>query len=193
MLGKAAIRVCEKPCINDEASSTSSVYSCSVPAISTTKSNENFTTQDEGNLIGETIIYSGVTEAMAKMTIDGSILPSIQGSQASCFVGIQFPTGYVGVVNEISFFLDQFSKLDIHDRLFIEGSSDNFVDNIELLVAVSEEVHEGWNYYDLTELDFTAKYQYFRLRSDAGSNGCDGIGEIHYIGYETINNDKLPV
>ena len=56
---------------------------------------------------------------------------------------------------------------------------------------MSEEVHEGWNYYDLTDLPKN-DYQYFRLRSEASGNGCDDIGEIHYMGYEVIddNNDS---
>ena len=108
MLGNAAIRVCEKSCNNIEASSTSSVFSCSVPAISTTKSNSEFTIQEESNLTGESLIYSGMSEDAAKRTIDGSILPSIADCEVGCYVGIQMPTGYVGVVNEISFFLDVF-------------------------------------------------------------------------------------
>ena len=191
-LGKAAIRVCEKPCENIVASSTSSVFSCSVPAISTTRSNSEFTIQEESNLTGERVIYSAMTEDAAKRTLDGAILPTIADSEADCYVGIQMPTGYVGVVNEISFFLDEFDTGNIYDRLFIEASSDNFVDvdAIALLVAVSEEAHEGWNYYDLTGLETPARYQYYRLRSDVQGGGCDPIGEIHYIGYEVIDDEN---
>jgi hypothetical protein len=88
---------------------------------------------------------------MAKRSIDGAILPSIQDSSEGCFVGIQFPTGYVGAINEISFFLDEFSRETIVDHLFIEASTDNFVSSVVGLVSVSEEAHEGWNYYDLQE------------------------------------------
>jgi hypothetical protein len=157
------------------------------------KSNQYFTTQEEGYLNGETLIFSGITEEMAKRTLDGTILPTIRDSQATCYVGIQFPTGYVGVINEISFFLDVFDTENVYDHLFIEGSRDNFNNSVEQLVAVSKEAHEGWNYYDLSDLDSPARYQYYRLRSDADSKGCDDIGEIHYIGYEVINNDKLPI
>ena len=54
-------------------------------------------------------------------------------------------------MNEISFFLDEFIQTNLVDHLFIEASNDNF-NTVELLVAVSEEVHEGWNYYDLSDL-----------------------------------------
>ena len=94
----------------------------------------------------------------------------------------------MGAVNEISFFLDAFDVNTIYDHLFIEASSDNFDTSIELLVEVSEEVHEGWNYYSVEDLD--PKYQYYRLRSDSASYGCDAIGEIHYFGFEVINDDN---
>lgn len=128
---------------------------------------------------------------MAKRTIDDDILPSIGGSSANCFAGIQFATGYVGIVNEISFFLDEFEADIVIDHLLIQASSDNFVSSVETLATVSEEVHEGWNYYDLTEggTKDPAKYRYYRLSSDV-FKGCNSIGEIHYIGYEVIDDEQ---
>jgi len=57
-----------------------------------------------------------------------------------------------------------------------------------LLVEVSDEVHEGWNYYDLSDIDHS--YQYFRIRSNATNDGCNSIGEIHYMGFEVIDDDS---
>jgi hypothetical protein len=92
-----------------------------------------------------------MTESMAQRSVDGEILPSIQGSSEGCFVGIQFPTGYVGAINEVSFFLDEFSRDTIVDHLFIEASTDNFISSVVGLVSVSEEAHEGWNSYEMKE------------------------------------------
>ena len=72
----------------DTASSTASVFACKTPSISTSRSNSDFTIQEESNLTGEDILYSGMTEAMAKLSIDGSILPSISSSDNICHVGI---------------------------------------------------------------------------------------------------------
>ena len=75
------------------------------------------------------------------------------------------------------------------NNTFIEASTDNFVSSTVELVHVSEELHEGWNYYDLTEYtsdSSTAKYQYYRMRSNATEKGCDAIGEIHFFGHEVI-------
>ena len=47
-----------------------------------------------------------MTEAMAKRAFDGAILPSVQSTTENCFIGVQFPAGYIGIVNELSFFLD---------------------------------------------------------------------------------------
>ena len=131
-----------------------------------------------------------MTESMAQRTIDGEILPSIHDSSAGCFVGIQFPTGYVGAVNEVSFFLDEFNRETIVDHLFIEASTDNFVSSVVGLDAVSEEAHEGWNYYDLTVNGQPAKYQYYRIRSDASDKGCNDIGEINFFGFEVIEDQN---
>ena len=86
--------------------------------------------------------------------------------------------------------MDEYDTTIIVDHLKIEASSDNFVSSIETLVTVGEEVHEGWNYYDLTESGTKdpSKYQYYRLISDSPSKGFDNIGEINYIGYEVIDN-----
>ena len=109
-LGNKQIRVCEKQCVAKAADSTGSVYSCSTPPISTTQSNSQFFIQDESNLKGERLIYSGMTAANATLITDGAILPSIQGSTADCYVGIQMPTDYIGVLGEVSFFLDEFDR-----------------------------------------------------------------------------------
>jgi hypothetical protein len=127
---------------------------------------------------------------MAARTTDGGILPSIEHSESGCYVGIEFPAGHVGVLNEIRFFLDAFSREKIVDNLVIEGSSDKFAKNVVTLATISEEAREGWNEYDLSESAEPAKYQSYRLRSTATSSGCNGIGEIQYLGYEVIDDES---
>ena len=34
------------------------------------------------------------------------------------------------------------------------------------------------------------KYRYYRLFSNATASGCDDIGEIHYFGYEVIDDEQ---
>lgn len=132
-----------------------------------------------------------MSDAMAKRILDGSIIPGMTNTAIGCYVGIQFPAGFVGVVNEISFFLDEYEPSYIEDKLTIEASSDNFVDSVVVLHTVSEEAHEGWNYYSMADLDEIPKYQYYRLKSDAAGNyGCNSIGEIHFFGFEVIDDEN---
>ena len=42
LLGRAQIRICEKPCQIIEAESTAHIFACSTPAVATKKSNEEF-------------------------------------------------------------------------------------------------------------------------------------------------------
>ena len=50
---------------------------------------------------------------------DGKALPGIGSVGANSFVGIEFRDGYVGVINEVSFFMDQFTKSYVQDKLKI--------------------------------------------------------------------------
>lgn len=50
----------------------------------------------------------------AQKTTDGEILPAIASSSANCFVGVQYSSGYVGVLNEFSFFMDEFDDANVY-------------------------------------------------------------------------------
>jgi hypothetical protein len=63
---------------------------------------------------------------MALKTLDDAILPGISNSSNDCFVGIKFADNYIGIMNEISFFLDEFDPAKIVNNLFIEASTDDF-------------------------------------------------------------------
>ena len=165
--GRSEIRVCQKVCEIDEAMSTASSLYCTTPAIRTIKSNSEFTLSEDANQTGQ-LIYDGVTLVEASKTTDGQILPAIGTSTANCYIGARYSTGYVGVINEIAIFMDIFDSTTIVDQLIIEASSDNFATTVELTV-IGEEIHEGWNYYELVDpnTDGTPKYQYYRVMSIA--------------------------
>jgi hypothetical protein len=184
LAGKSCVTVCEKPCEMDMAASTESKFSCKVPAISTVLSDEEFKINVESILKGDRLIYGGMSHEMAKRTQDGDILPSISGAEEECFIGIAFPTGYVGVVSEISFFLDEFKRDSIVDNLSIEGCYDEEGD-CEPLVEVSLEAHEGWNYYDFYD-GMLPMFPYYRLYS--WDRGCNNIGEVRFFGNEVIES-----
>ena len=61
---------------------------------------------------------------------------------------------------------------------------------IEDILTVGEEIHEGWNDYDLyTVADdgtlLVDRYSYYRLYN-ARNAGCDDIGEVQLIGIQVI-------
>lgn len=124
---------------------------------------------------------------MASRAFDIKTGPGISGSASGCFVGVQFASGYRGVLKEVSFFLNYFNVNKIVDNLVFQASSDNFASDVVDLQLVGEEAHEGWNYYDLVVNDTMPSYQYYRLFSPT-AQGCDNIGELRIIGNEVLNN-----
>ena len=83
--------------------------------------------------------------------------------------------------------MDYFNVNKIVDQLRFEASTDNFVSDIQEILVVGEEAHEGWNYYALNSTE--VRYPYYRLTSSV-SNGCDDIGEIRFIGHEVIDDEN---
>ena len=117
---------------------------------------------------------------------DNQALPAVSNSDIECYIGIKFAKNYVGVVDELSFFLDYFDMAAINATLKFQGSNDAFVSEIIDLVVIGDEAHEGWNYYDMKELSAIPKYSAYRLFNE-NAKGCDDIGEIHFIGKEVLD------
>lgn len=76
-------------------------------------------------------------------------LPTISWAHKDAWVGIKLKENYVGLVRQVSFFVN-FGEEAVADNMFIEGSNDDFVSDIVELVAISTEVTEGWNSYDVS-------------------------------------------
>ena len=53
-------------------------------------------------------------------------------------------------------------------------------------MVLQDEMHEGWNYYDMKDIDAIPKYSAYRL-FNANARGCDDIGEIRFIGQEVLD------
>ena len=82
------------------------------------------------------------------------MLPGIVDTTADCHIGIEFAPNYLGVLEEVNFFMGYFDVTLIVDQLHIQASSDNFNQDIVTLHIVGEEAHEGWNYFDMKETTF---------------------------------------
>ena len=124
--GNAEVRICDKPCTMKPALSDADKFTCGTPAIATLSSNAEFSITPEQNLHGMEKIFAGMSEEEANRAFDDAPLPGITGSRANCYIGVQFDSGFVGVLNELSIFLDYFDTNLIVDRLVFQGSNDGF-------------------------------------------------------------------
>lgn len=166
--GDYEVRVCQQPCETVAEKSDSDKYTCTTPPIATIKSNELFKIKEESNLCAckYQMIYDGMDKDEAKLAFNDRSLPSIQGSKANCYVGVKFHKGYKGVLQEMSFFLDYFDVNKINNSLKFQGSNDGFVAETVDLLTMTEDVHEGWNYFDMKDLtDGIPKYGAYRLHN----------------------------
>ena len=66
-------------------------------------------------------------------------------SGAQCNFGTYFKPGYIGVVREVKYFMNRFTKTNIVGKLLFQGSNDGTT--YTTIFTVGEEIHEGWNYY----------------------------------------------
>ena len=101
----------------------------------------------------------------------------------TCYFGMGFTSGYVGVISQVKFFMNVFTKVTYSSKLKFQGSSDNTV--WTTIFTVGDEIHEGWNYYDYAE-GSELKYRYFRFYG-TGSGSCN-VGEFALMGVEAIND-----
>lgn len=120
---------------------------------------------------------------------DGNNLPSTSGSGANCFIGMKFGTGRVAILESFRFFMDYYSDVSVYaGALTLQGSNDDFVADINDLQVVNQEIHEGWNYYELA----SPSYNSYRL-FNANNNGCNKIGELNLIGQDVFDSASDPL
>ena len=90
--------------------------------------------------------------------------------------------GYKGLVREVSFYTSKRRDEAINNLKF-EASNDDFLSETVLLKVVGNELVEGWNTYDISNLE--PAYKSYRLRGSlTEDNSCNNIGEIRFLGYE---------
>ena len=144
--------------------------------------------RDQAELIRVTNDIASKPELLG-IIADGNNVPGITNSGANCFVGVEFERFNVGVVEEFRFFMDYFGNKELYvGNLVFQGSNDGFDLDINDLLVVGEELHEGWNYYDLDKPDF-ASYRLF----NAENNGCNSIGELKLFGQKVYSADFDPI
>jgi hypothetical protein len=177
---KNSIRVCGQVCSVSPSDSTSAVTKCTVSALPTTQSIDKFSIVRESYLMG--VPFSS-NSALTMTVWDGSHQNGWTSYSANCFFGTAFRSGYVGVLNEVKYFMSRFNRGWLVGKLKFQGSSDGatWTD----IFIVGEEIHEGWNYYNYPEGE-ELKYRYYRFFG-TGYGSCV-VGEISFRGYEVIDS-----
>ena len=77
---------------------------------------------------------------------DGSNQNGWNDTAKNCYFGTAFKAGYVGVINEVKYFMNRFYRPNFVGKLKLQGSKDNITWTD--IFVVGEEIHEGWNYYN---------------------------------------------
>lgn len=101
------ITVCGYECEYDSSASTSSTVQCSVPALPTIYSIENYQITNEAYLTG-TPFSTNYDKTFNPF--DGSTLNGFSDTKSGCYFGTGFKKDYVGVLNEVKFYMNTFTK-----------------------------------------------------------------------------------
>lgn len=174
------ISVCNSVCTLSEADSTDSFTSCVVPTLATLYSATHFNMTTNNYLLG-TPFASNASLAMAVW--DNNLQQGFTDVVKNCYFGTAFRVGYVGLVNEVKFFMTRFTRSNFVNRLVFQGSMDGKTYNN--IFTVGQEIHEGWNYYSYgpgNEL----QYRFYRFFSSYA--GACLVGEISLRGIEVIQD-----
>lgn len=91
------IQVCESPCEYLDSESTSSAVKCSLPAISTSYSNENFQISPSSSALDSGVHFG--TGENYELALDGVVATGNDDSSSTCNVGMEFRAGYVGMLS----------------------------------------------------------------------------------------------
>lgn len=163
---------------------------CKLPAIPTTYSTNTYSV---GRL--ETALNSGVYigESDAKIAFDGSIFTRVNSNESTCKIGMQFKEGYVGIVQQVKYFINYITdRTQYEDNLMFEGSNDG--ETFTELFQVGGNVHEGWNYHNFEQDEDAGTsypaYRYYRMRGLGVRNGPCRIHEIKFTGREVIQDEN---
>jgi hypothetical protein len=184
--GLASVNFCSKPCTLREDLSDASKAVCELSPIQNKASVDLFEITPLGPIHGTVTVSNPNMKGIAT---DGVNFPTMDNTGVSCWIKFTYPDGYMGDAEMFKFFMDYFPDSSLYDgHLHFQGSNDDFTADINTLVTVGIDIHEGWNYFDLTDSNgINPKYQAYRLYN-AQNGGCDKIGEIEVYGSEVIDS-----
>jgi hypothetical protein len=129
-------------------------------------------------------VYFGASD-VAK-AFDNSVFTRVDTNTNTCELGMEFPEGYVGSLQQVKYFINYIDKREQYEEnLIFEGSADKI--SWTALFTVGANVHEGWNYVDFEQGSYP-NYRFYRFRGLGGSNGPCRIHELTFKGNEVIQD-----
>lgn len=148
--------------------------------MATTYSIDNFDIISESYLIG--VPFSSKSALTMKMW-DGSNQNGWTDTAGNCYFGTAFRQGYIGILNEVKYYMNRFTKSNFVGKLKFQGSMDGttYTD----IFTVGQEIHEGWNYHNY-EAGQELKFRYYRFFGTA--TGSCLVGEVSLRGHEAIDD-----
>ena len=72
-------------------------------------------------------------------------MDSNSDNNANCFVGMKFRPGFVGLLSQVKYFMNNINKATYSGNLKFQGSND--MSTWTDLFTVDDNIHEGWNYH----------------------------------------------
>jgi len=113
------IKVCEQKCAFNDADSTPGKISCTLPAVPTTYSNQNYQIGKVEQELNSGV-YFGVEDA--NIAFDGSVFTRVNDNSKTCIVGMEFKAGYVGSIKQAKYFVNYITNRDQYENnLVFEG------------------------------------------------------------------------
>jgi len=175
------IKVCGEPCMFSENSSPG-MTTCRVPAIGTTYSNREYgiEVEDEDMKTGN---YFGSNADYMK-AFDDELGVGSGDNSANCEIGMEFNQGFVGLLGQVKFFLNNVDLAKFDGQLVFQGDNGQ---GWKDLFTTDGNVHEGWN-YKMFEESVRPAYRRYRFFGKAAGS-CD-IKEIKFSGVKAIQSNS---
>lgn len=178
------VTVCENECVLDLASSDSSQASCTLPALATSYSANEYDLIKASNLA---VQWTGTGSNPQALNDDVNTKDLSDTTSSGCFAEVSARPGYTFSIEEVKIFLNSLTNKTpyINGNLILQGSTDgaSFSD----IYSYDESIHEGWNSVDWR----SSSPQVFKtIRLQGAVSGSCRLGEVKLIGVEVLDDSN---
>lgn len=177
------ITVCGERCEFSETS-TSSSSQCRVPGMPTSFSNSNFGILTESEDLKSGNYFGSNANYLLAFDDNNGVGPN--DNSASCHIGMKFNPGFVGILSQVKFFLNNVDLATFNGNLVFQGSND--LSSWTDLYTADGNIHEGWNYKKFDTPSTQPSYRAYRFFGK--TVGSCNIKEIKFAGVKAIQDSN---